>query len=169
MYVCITACIHFIRLVFVCTPTTAMIPHIKIKYKGFLYLCICILAELISPFGITFVIRTSQSYTVCSCYQRPARDVGHELCPVINELPCPQTHQLTCFLTYTVYPAVFAVVTCMVRRRIFEDWIQLTTLCLHRDIITIDPLPLPTAARIGYSSGNSHSFCRTQDIIKMDP
>ena len=76
-----------------------MIPHIKIKYKDFLYLWICILAKLISPFGITFVIRTSQGYTVCCCYQRPAPDVGHDLCPVMNEF-YPQTHQLACFLTY---------------------------------------------------------------------
>jgi len=32
----------------------------------------------------------------------------------------------------------------------------------HRDIITMDPLPLPTAAQ-------SRSFCLTNDIIKLDP
>ena len=110
MYVCITACTPFIMLVFVRIPRTAMFPHIKIKHKGFLYLCSCILAQLISPFGITFVIRTSQGCAVCSCYQSPAQDVGHDLCPVINEL-YPQTHQIACFLTY-IYIYIYIYISC---------------------------------------------------------
>jgi hypothetical protein len=85
--ICITACIPSIRLVFFSIPRTAMMPHIKLKHKGFLYLCFCVLAELISPFGITFIIRRSHGYTACSCYQRPARDVDHDLCPVSTDTP----------------------------------------------------------------------------------
>ena len=184
-----------------------MIPHIRIKYEGFLYLCIRILADLPSPLGVTFTIRMFQVHTVCSSYQMPPRDEEHELCPVINGL-CPQTHQLSCNLTYISYSLCCSnlhgssqnirkldtadqplsasgyyynssltntdggtdwmqqrhAFTPFVLHRILlkwtlnnknsdTDWIQLATLFLHRDIITTVPLPTPTAARIGYSSG----------------
>ena len=47
-----------------------------------------------------------------------------------------------------------------------EGLIQLTTYCLHRDIITMDPLPLTTAARIGYSSGTLPLFLSYRGVDK---